>query len=189
MGDIFFPPPDFLVTALQPLGAKLELPVLPLHAHEVLVGWATYQALDLFISPTISRALFPKRYASLDARTILNWNMRVTAFIQAVFVSGLALWVKFNDTDVASWTWEGRLWSYSPGIGMVQGFAVGYFLWDLTVCLLHYRLLGPETLAHATSALLLILLGFVSLHSSKGSSRPGFWVLLDLPRTEGCSGG
>lgn len=163
MKDPFYSPPASFVSFLQPVASSLSLPVLPLHIHEVLLGWAAYHVLDVYISPLLSRALFPQTYNSLNLRTRINWNMRVAAWAQAVFISALALGVKYADQEVADMSWNGRLWGYSGGIGMVQGFALGYFLWDLSVCIIHYSLLGPETLAHATSALVMILLAFVSL--------------------------
>jgi hypothetical protein len=45
---------------------------------------------------------------------------------------------------------------------MVQGFAAGYFLWDLGVSVRHVDVLGLGSLAHAISALLVTGLGFVS---------------------------
>ena len=46
---------------------------------------------------------------------------------------------------------------------MVQGFAAGYFLWDLAVCAGNVEVHGPGALMHAVSALAVSLLGFVSL--------------------------
>ncbi|TVY75981.1 putative TLC domain-containing protein [Lachnellula suecica] len=48
-----------------------------------------------------------------------------------------------------------------PG-GAVQGFAAGYFLWDLTASMVHLDVLGWGSLAHAVSALLVTSLGFIS---------------------------
>lgn len=172
MKDPFFPAPSALISLAKPLAASINLPTLPSHAHEVLIGWAAYHALDAYVAPLLSRLVVPKKYASLDARTRINWNMRVAAFTQAVIISALALWVKWNDIELADLDSRGRLFAYSGGVGMVQGFAAGYFFWDLSICVIHYKLLGPETLAHAVSALVMILLGFVS------TPRSYSWVAL-----------
>lgn len=58
--------------------------------------------------------------------------------------------------------WEGRVWGYTGAGGMIQGFAAGYFLWDLGVCLLHIDIFGWGLLAHAIAALTVFMLGFVS---------------------------
>jgi hypothetical protein len=59
--------------------------------------------------------------------------------------------------------WKGRVWGYTGAGGMVQGFAAGYFLWDLGVSARHVKVLGLGSLVHAISALLVTSLGFVSL--------------------------
>lgn len=162
MKDPFFSPPAFLADGVRNLSNQLSMPILPLHIHEVLLGWACYHFMDKNLAPMISKAIFPNTYNRLDARGKINWDMRIVSFIQSVLIGAVALYVKLYDQDVASLDWKGRIWSYNGNIGMVQGFAAGYFLWDLSVCIIHYRLLGPETLAHAISALVLITLAFVS---------------------------
>ena len=49
------------------------------------------------------------------------------------------------------------------GGGMIQGFAAGYFLWDLIVCAGNVGVFGWGLLAHAVAALVVFSLGFVSL--------------------------
>jgi len=56
--------------------------------------------------------------------------------------------------------WEARLWDYSGAGGLVQAFAAGYFLWDVVVSLQYFKVLGPGSLAHAISALLITCVGF-----------------------------
>ena len=55
-----------------------------------------------------------------------------------------------------------RVWGYTGASGMVQGFAAGYFLWDLAICAGNVDVHGPGALLHAASALAVSLLGFVS---------------------------
>lgn len=55
-----------------------------------------------------------------------------------------------------------RVWGYTGASGMVQGFAAGYFLWDLAICAGSVDVHGPGALLHAASALAVSLLGFVS---------------------------
>lgn len=57
---------------------------------------------------------------------------------------------------------EGRVWGYTGAGGMVQGFAAGYFLWDLVVCVGNVGVFGWGLLAHAVAALVVFSLGFVS---------------------------
>ncbi len=56
----------------------------------------------------------------------------------------------------------GRVFGYTGAMGAVQGFAAGYFVWDLWVSIIHLDVLGVGSLAHAASALLITMFGFVS---------------------------
>lgn len=55
-----------------------------------------------------------------------------------------------------------RVWGYTGAGGMLQGFAAGYFLWDLMISAENMDVHGLGALAHAVSALAVSLLGFVS---------------------------
>ena len=59
--------------------------------------------------------------------------------------------------------WEERVFGYTGAGGMIQGFAAGYFLWDLVICIRHLAVFGWGLLAHAVAALVVFSLGFVSL--------------------------
>ncbi len=58
--------------------------------------------------------------------------------------------------------WRGRVWGYTGAGGMIQGFAAGYFLWDLMVSSMNVGVFGWGLLAHAVSALVVFSFGFVS---------------------------
>jgi len=164
MRDPFpLPAPRPLLHAITPLATQLSLSTLPLHMHEVLFSWAGYHVLDSYVSPLLSSRLFPKTYDPLPARSKVNWNVRVVSLVQSCFINTAALYVIFGDGERAGMDWRGRIWGYSGAGGMVQAFAAGYFLWDLVVSVRHLKILGPESLAHAVSALVVIVLGFVSV--------------------------
>ncbi len=59
--------------------------------------------------------------------------------------------------------WEERVWGYTGADGMIQGFAAGYFLWDLITCAGNVAVFGWGLLAHAVAALVVFSLGFVSI--------------------------
>ena len=58
--------------------------------------------------------------------------------------------------------WEERVWGYSGAGGMIQGFAAGYFVWDLGICFRNRSTFGLGLLAHAVAALIVFSFGFVS---------------------------
>ena len=71
--------------------------------------------------------------------------------------------------------WEERVWGYTGADGMIQGFAAGYFLWDLIMCAGNVGVFGWGLLAHAVAALVVFSLGFVSIISTP-PGRAQSWV-------------
>ena len=162
MQDPFFRSPVFLVQATQPLASTLALRTLPLHSHEILIAFCTYQSIQTIIAPRVSRYLFPKAYPELSKRTQANWDVHVVSFVQACVINTAAIGVMYLDADRSRWDWRQRVWGYSGAVGMIQGFSAGYFLWDLVVCTKDFEGQGAGALAHAASALAVSSLGFVS---------------------------
>ena len=59
-----------------------------------------------------------------------------------------------------------RLWGYTGASGLVQGFATGYFVWDLWTAVLDFDVHGAGTVMHAVCALAVSALGYVGfVHS------------------------
>ncbi len=58
-------------------------------------------------------------------------------------------------------SWKERVWGYTGAGGMVQGFAAGYFAWDLLASSIDIDVHGWGALAHAASALTVSMMGFV----------------------------
>lgn len=58
--------------------------------------------------------------------------------------------------------WIGRIWGYTGAMGMVPGSCCRIFPVDLIASVLHFKVLGPGSLAHVVSALLVTSMGFVS---------------------------
>ncbi|KAF8849753.1 DUF887-domain-containing protein [Acephala macrosclerotiorum] len=160
MLDPFFPPPPILANAIQPMVDYLGLLTLPLHIHEVVFGWTCYYLIDTVVSPAVSTWLFPSVYPRLPARTMISWNIHVTSLVQSFFITAFALFVIWRDEERKEMDWAGRIWGYTGAGGAVQGFAAGYFLWDLIASIVHLDVLGWGSLAHAISALLVTSLGF-----------------------------
>lgn len=158
-------PPPFLVKLTTPIANSLSLTTLPLHIHELLLATLFYHVICTVISPILSKALFPKIYPSLSPRTRLNWDVHVVSLTQSVVINTLALWVMWADGERGAMGWEERVWGYDGAGGMIQGFAAGYFLWDLMICMRWLSVFGWGLLAHAVAALVVFSLGFVSQNS------------------------
>ncbi|KAI9714927.1 MAG: hypothetical protein M1812_006240 [Candelaria pacifica] len=133
MLDPFLPPPSLLAKLTQPLADILALPTLPLHAHEILLAFTFYHIVNTRLSPLLSTFFFPAIYPKLNRRTKINWDVHVVSLVQSCLINTLALWVLWVDEERTEMNWRGRVWGYTGAGGMIQGFAAGYFLWDLMV--------------------------------------------------------
>ncbi|KAI9696060.1 MAG: hypothetical protein M1836_005891 [Candelina mexicana] len=160
MLDPFLSPPAFLPKLTQPLADLLALPTLPLHAHEILLAFTFYHIVNTRLSPLLSTYLFPSIYPKLNRRTKINWDVHVVSLVQSCLINTLALWVLWVDEERTEMNWRGRVWGYTGAGGMIQGFAAGYFLWDLMVSSMNVGVFGWGLLAHAVSALVVFSLGF-----------------------------
>lgn len=152
-----------LTLQTNPLASTLSLATLPSHAHEILYSFTLYTLLSSYISPFLSRRLFPRTYPALSGRQKVNWDIHVTSFVQSIVVCALAGYVILGDQQRMEMDWRGRIWGYTGAMGSVEGAAMGYFLWDLLVSVRYFDISGGSALFHAISALLVTGLGFVSL--------------------------
>ena len=158
-----FPPPGIGEALVQPVADALGLRTRPLPAHEMLLAFAIYCALKTYVSPALSSRFFPATYPKLSPKTKVNWDVHLTSLFQSAFVCGAALWVVIRDEERRSMNARERIWGYTGAMGMTQAFAAGYFAWDVLVSTVHLDVLGPGSLAHAISALVVTCLGFVGL--------------------------
>ncbi|KAK5013181.1 hypothetical protein LTR16_002101 [Cryomyces antarcticus] len=155
-----FPAPLVLQQAIRPFADYFCLTTLPLHIHEVLFFAFFYQAINAYLSPPLSRALFPRAYAALNQRSRINWDVHVVSMLQSLLVCGTALWVIWCDEERGEMNWRGRVWGYTGAGGFLQAMAAGYFLWDLVVSTVHFSVFGAGLWAHAVAALMVFSLGF-----------------------------
>lgn len=68
-----------------------------------------------------------------------------------------------TDEERKEMNWQGRVWGYTGGTGLIEAFGCGYFLWDLWVTATHLNMFGIGMLLHAISALTVFSFGFVRL--------------------------
>ncbi|KAI9810808.1 MAG: hypothetical protein M1832_001110 [Thelocarpon impressellum] len=160
MKDPFPPPPAALARLVQPLADALGLTTLPLHIHEVLLAFTVYHLINTRLAPWLSRALVPRSYAALTPRSKINWDVHVVSLFQSCTINALALWVMWADQERAAMLWRSRVFGYTGACGLIQGFATGYFLWDLMITVQNVHAFGWGMLAHAVSALVVFSLGF-----------------------------
>lgn len=163
MRDPFFSPPFPLVKATEPFARSLALQTLPFHVHEILPAFCFYEFVNRVVSPYVSARLAPKTYPHLPRKTKINWNVHFVSMVQSCFINTLALWVIYLDKERSQMDWKERVWGYTGAGGMVQGFAAGYFGWDLWASIKDVDVHGWGALFHAFSALAVSTMGFVQL--------------------------
>lgn len=168
------PSPPQLIQLSKPLAEKLGLTTLPYHVHEILLGFLGYHFILHVLSPGLSQLVCPQAYKAFNKRTRLNWDIHWVSMVQALFINTAALWVIFKDEQRHEMDWKARLWGYTPASGMVQGFAAGYFLWDLQISSQYINLSGPSALLHAIGALAITCIGFVRPHIEQCEIRTDF---------------
>ncbi|KAF2197213.1 DUF887-domain-containing protein [Delitschia confertaspora ATCC 74209] len=153
-------PPESLAKLIKPFADYTSLQTLPLHFHEVAFAFALYHITNRYISPALSSRFFPRIYNNFNKRTKLNWDVHVVSLLQSSLINCLALWVMWKDKERAEMDWQEKVWGYTGASGLIQGFAGGYFMWDLMITLQHLNIFGLGMLAHAVSALFVFSLGF-----------------------------
>lgn len=84
------------------------------------------------------------------------------SLVQSTLVNVLALWVMRVDKERSGMTSGERVYGYTGAGGLVQAVAAGYFLWDLMISTVHFKIFGPGLWFHAVSALWVFSFGFVS---------------------------
>ncbi|KAF7192974.1 putative TLC domain-containing protein C17A2.02c [Pseudocercospora fuligena] len=149
---------------LIPIAEPVRLTALPLHAHEVLIALTLYTFIAQILSPAASAYLLPNAYPNLDRRTKISWHIHVVSFMQSCIVSALSFYVIFFDEERKTWrpdeNWEMRVWGYTGLTGLLQSFALGYFIFDLYKCLRHVAIFGWGMVLHAVASSAMFTFGF-----------------------------
>ncbi|KAK6202599.1 TLC domain-containing protein [Scheffersomyces amazonensis] len=132
------------------------------HWHEAIVSFLFYTIAQQ-VSKPISAHYFGKTYTSLKYKTKVNFDIHVVSMVQC-FISISLLLPMWNHSH-----WQNRVndplnsvVGYTPYGGLVASLTLGYFLWDLMVCLVHFDIFGIGFLFH----------GFAAAFVFGGSLRP-----------------
>ena len=163
MLDPILPPAPWLSAAVKPLADKVGLYALPDHVHELVFAFLLYQSIQTFVSPVLSAKLFPNVYPKLNWRSRINWDVHVVSLVQSTMINAIAIWVMFSDQERKDMTSLERIYGYTGACGLVGALGAGYFIWDLIVSTIHFKIFGVGILAHAAAALCVFGAGFVRL--------------------------
>ncbi|CAI1523126.1 hypothetical protein SEUBUCD646_0J03080 [Saccharomyces eubayanus] len=123
------------------------------HLHEIIFSFIFYQFAFSVVAPFLNRVIFRKHYTTIhDPLLKVDFDVHTVSMIQAaitntVLLPTLATPMHYNVVTYAD--------SYSS---MVSSLSVGYFLWDLTMCMRHFKLYGLEFTGHALGSTYVFLL-------------------------------
>lgn len=123
------------------------------HWHEIFGSFLFYLTVQ-WLSPIVATRYMGDTYKQLSRKVRINFDIHVVSMVQCI-VSLLLVIPTWNQP---SWSYTatdaaGRVLTYYPYGGMVTAVTVGYFVWDLLVCLQHLQLFGAGFLFHAVAAL------------------------------------
>ncbi|CCC71346.1 hypothetical protein NCAS_0H00360 [Naumovozyma castellii] len=123
------------------------------HAHEIFYSFVFYNVCHQIVAPILNRMFFRSHYSSIKDKYVkVDFDVHTVSMIQAA-VSLFIIWPTLflpNNLNVVTY--------HGPLTSMVASLTIGYFLWDLLVCIRYFRVYGFEFLAHAVGSLYVMLL-------------------------------
>ncbi|ODV64278.1 TLC domain-containing protein [Ascoidea rubescens DSM 1968] len=119
-----------------------------LHLHEILFSVLFY-SICFYLSPIILKYLLKENYTKLKKSTKVNFDIHFVSMIQCI-ISNLIIMPLFQDPDLKA----KRFTNYTPYAGLVSSLTIGYFIWDLIMCIFYFKLFGFGFLLHAVSSLI-----------------------------------
>lgn len=136
----------------NPFGLDIQSPIVD-HLHEILGAFLFYSAIHL-ASPALSSRLFGNAYKDMNRKTKLNFDIHVVSTVQCI-ISVALLIPAWNNPGFQNRKEDpfGSLLGYTPYAGFVSALTIGYFMWDLIVCLAYLHMFGIGFLIHAFAAL------------------------------------
>lgn len=123
------------------------------HWHEIAAAALVYFGIQM-ASPALCTRYWGLAYTNLNAKTRLNFDIHVVSMVQCIVsvVILLPTWFHPHFQNRAADPYS-SLYGYNPYTGFVSAVTVGYFVWDMYVCLRHIKLFGVGFLLHAFVAL------------------------------------
>lgn len=123
------------------------------HAHEIVISTVLYTILHLKIAPWVNRQLFGKRYSQLrDKGSKLDFDVHVVSMVQSLISIWMLLPIIGASTSADPNTYQ------DDRALMVTAISAGYFIWDIVVCTMNFKLYGLQFWGHAAAALYVMLI-------------------------------
>jgi len=136
-----------------------------------LIDWLVYYILGPQLCKLAPKDEAGKEDSGVDnlskgASLRTKWSHTINSFVHAIFVCTVGSWILLADIDNISQSFETRLFGYSLTYGSLFSVSLGYFIWDIYICMTCWKIYGPSFLAHAVMAFTGILFSFVHFSSA-----------------------
>ena len=117
-------------------------------------------ALTSGTSRVLTAVVFKNKLAQMDLKAQkkfrVSWAHHIVAFLNAVISSSMALhYILGKDHSFKSGTLE-----YFPEAARIISLAIGYFIWDVQICLKYFSLYGFSFALHGVMALITLVISF-----------------------------
>ncbi|SCV02074.1 LAMI_0G15654g1_1 [Lachancea mirantina] len=124
------------------------------HLHEIIASFIIYEVvISRRLAPWINKMVFGRNYTQIkDKNTRLNFDIHTVSMAQCIVSLSLTYPILFSPLSLDLVTYS------DPYTSMVSAVTIGYFLWDLYVCLKHFNLFGVGFLGHALASLYVFVL-------------------------------
>ncbi|KAJ2386607.1 hypothetical protein GGI05_004334, partial [Coemansia sp. RSA 2603] len=109
----------------------------------MLISWVLHVGFVKLI-PTVSKHFAPALYGRMTKEDKRAWKTSMVGLVHAVYDSWFIIRY-FNDPALNN----DRMDGYNPQFELYLALAMGYYAWDLTVCILNFKSYGPMYLIHA----------------------------------------
>ncbi|CAI5757575.1 unnamed protein product [Candida verbasci] len=123
------------------------------HWHEIIASFIFYIIIQQISAPICSK-LFGKNYDNLKKSTKINFDVHFTSMIQCI-ISILLFIPHLNNPHFQNRSLDpvGSLFGVTPFGSLCCSLTIGYFLWDILVCIQHFKLFGIGFLFHGIAAM------------------------------------
>lgn len=145
---------------LEDFFEKYQLGRLWDHLPAVLLFYAIF-ALSSGLGRILATVLLKTKLATMDAKAQkklrISWAHHIVAFVNAIISSYMALHYIFK---IQQDDFRSGFHDYYPEIARILSVSVGYFLWDVQICLKYYSMYGAAFALHGIMALVALIISF-----------------------------
>lgn len=147
---------------LEEFFEKYQLGRLWDHLPAVLFFYLVF-AFASGIGRQLSSLLLKDKLAQLDKKARkklkISWAHHIVAFLNAIISSSMALhYILFINKDKDSFT--AGTHDYFPEVARILSVGVGYFIWDVQICIKYYSIYGAAFALHGVMALVALVISF-----------------------------